>query len=100
MPSRILGPAGHAAGLDHLAVDDDAWRGHDAEAHNLGEFGDLLKLDLGAGIGRRPRDGVGGDLAVPAAGAWSLGLFHSIHSLVELQHPPLPDGCTGGHPFE
>jgi hypothetical protein len=70
-PCRVayLVRAGQAAGLGHLAVDDDAWRGHDAEAHNLGEFGDLLKLDLGAGIGRRPRDGVGGDLAVAAAGA-------------------------------
>jgi hypothetical protein len=36
--------------LDHLAVDDDAWRGHDAEAHDLGEVGDLLQFDLGAGI--------------------------------------------------
>jgi hypothetical protein len=36
--------------LDHLAVDDDAWRGHDAEANDLGEVGDLLQFDLGAGI--------------------------------------------------
>ena len=42
--------ARHAAGLDDLAVDDAAWRGHDAESNDLGEVGDLLQFDLGAGI--------------------------------------------------
>jgi hypothetical protein len=86
--------------VDHLTVDDDAWRGHDAEAHDLGDVGDLLQLDLNAGLFCRLRDGVGGHLAIAAAGAWNFDRFHSSHSLVEWQHPPLSEICTGEEQFQ
>ena len=95
-PCAHLIRAGHTAGVGHLAVDDDAGRGHDTEAHDLGDIGDLLQFDLDAGLFRRLCDGVGGDLAVAAAGTENFELFHSLSSFVELQHPPLPDSCTGG----
>jgi DNA-binding NtrC family response regulator len=80
-PAFHLAPRRHAAGMDHLAVDHHAGGGHHLVAQDPLDILDLLQGDrhaLGVGDLLDQGDGV---LAVGAAGAENLDLFHDDDSL-------------------